>query len=60
MFKCGDCGKTFSEPKIEHRHMGEYCGISAYKNVSVCPYCESEFIDIVLDLKNNSEKVLTN
>ena len=56
-FKCGDCGKTFSEPKIEHENRGEYWGMPAYKNVVICPYCGSEFIDII---ENNFDKVLTN
>ena len=57
MFKCGDCGKTFTEPRIEHESRGEYRGMPAYENVAICPYCGSEFIDII---ENNSDKVLTN
>ena len=57
MFKCGDCSKTFTEPRIEHESRGEFWGMPAYEDVATCPYCGSEFIDII---ENNSDKVLTN
>lgn len=62
MFKCGDCGKTFTEPRIEHESRGEYWGMPAYEDVAICPYCGSEFIDIIdIDIiENNFDEVLTN
>lgn len=60
MFKCGDCGETFIKPRIQRESRGKYWGMPAYEDVATCPYCGSEFIDIINIIENNSDKVLTN
>ena len=46
MFKCGDCEMLFDEPETVRESRGEFYGMPAYEDISICPYCGSEFIFI--------------
>ena len=43
MFKCGECGAVFLEPKIWEESRGEYWGTPCYETVCGCPECGDHF-----------------
>lgn len=47
IYKCGDCGRVFSEDQAETRSecVGEFWGAPAYKEYLVCPDCRSDEIE---------------
>lgn len=45
MYKCQHCGHVFTEPKTVQEYRGEFWGMPAYEDVSVCPHCGSDDVD---------------
>ena len=47
IYKCGNCGRVFSEDKADTRKefVGEFWGAPAYQNILVCPDCRSDEIE---------------
>ena len=43
MFKCYECGSTFSEPRNTRELVGEHFGFPAYESFSCCPKCSGSF-----------------
>lgn len=42
MFKCYECGATFSEPESYQERVGEYFGTPAYVDRCCCPNCRHD------------------
>lgn len=44
MFKCGECGKTFDEPRYISDKVDFWGGSCSLPSYPVCPFCGSENI----------------
>lgn len=52
MYRCYNCGKTFSTPKIVYESRGEYWGIPCTETMYYSPCCGDEDFD---EIKEDEE-----